>query len=228
MDDSSKNFISRIFTFWDKLNTAQQDLILSNTSFKLYHQGENIHSGENDCVGILLIKSGELRTYLLSEDGREISLYRLYSGDVCILSASCILKNITFDVFIDSEQDSEVFLVNSSVFQKICSENIFAENFSQQKTVERFSDVMWAMQQILFMSFDKRLAVFLLDEISKNGSDSISLTHEQIAKYVGSAREVVSRMLKYFESEGIVELFRGGLKVKDKSKLKKMIKMQDK
>jgi len=222
MDDKNMTFICETLTFWDKLNAQEQALILNNIMPVKYRQGANIHSGENDCVGILLIKSGELRTYILSEDGREVTLYRLVKGDVCILSASCILKNITFDVHIDAEHDSEVLLINSNVFQQICNENIYAENFSYKAVVDRFSDVMWAMQQILFMSFDKRLAIFLLDELSKNGTDSISLTHEQIAKYMGSAREVVSRMLKYFENEGFVKLFRGDVKVIDKKSLREL------
>ena len=81
---------------------------------------------------------------------------------------------------------------------------------------------MWVLQQVLFMSMDKRLAIFLLDEISKNHSDTVSLTHEQIAKYMASAREVVSRMLKYFATEGIVEVSRGGIKVLDKKRLRAM------
>ena len=76
------------------------------------------------------------------------------------------------------------------------------------------------MQQILFMSFDRRLAVFLIDELSRSTTDSIQLTQDQIAKYMGSAREVVSRMLKYFSAEGIVEVHRGGIKILDKSKLR--------
>jgi len=150
-----------------------------------------------------------LRTYILSEDGRDITLYRLGPDEICILSASCILENITFDVHIDAEKDCEVLLVKSSVFQQICNENIYAENFSYKSMIDRFSDVMWAMQQILFMSFDKRLTIFLLDEVARTGSNTIVMTHEQIAKYVGSAREVVSRMLKYFENEGYVNLSRG-------------------
>lgn len=224
MNNINRKFISDNLMFWDNLDNKEQNLILSNVHNKEFKRGENVHSGENDCVGVLLIKRGELRTYILSEDGREITLYRLTKGDVCILSASCILKNITFDVFIDAEIDSEVLIINSSVFQQVCDKNVYAENFSYEKTMERFSDVMWAMQQILFMSFDKRLAIFLIDEISRNGSDSISLTHEQIAKYIGSAREVVSRMLKYFENEGYVNLYRGGLTVKDKNGLKKLIR----
>ncbi len=78
------------------------------------------------------------------------------------------------------------------------------------------------MQQILFMSMDKRLAIFLSDESARLGSDTIKLTHGQIALYMGSAREVVSRMLKYFSSEGIVEVSRGGIKILDKKRLRKL------
>ena len=136
-----------------------------------------------------------------------------------MLSASCVLKTITFDVFIDAEEKSEVFIINSKIFAELSEKNVYVENFALAIATERFSDVIWAMQQILFMSFDKRLAIFLIDETAKNGNNSLKLTHEQIAKYMGSAREVVSRMLKYFVSEGIVELSRGGIKIINKEKL---------
>jgi CRP/FNR family transcriptional regulator len=215
-------FIREALPFWNKLSTQEQQLILNNVANVHYNQGENIHRGENDCIGMLLLISGELRTYILSEDGREITLYRLMPGDICVLSASCILQSITFDVHIDAELDSEILLINSTVFQKLCT-NIYVENFSYKMAVDRFSDVMWAMQQILFMRFDKRLAIFLLDETARIGTDSLSVTHEQIAKYMGSAREVVSRMLKNFENEGLVELSRGGIKILDKKKLRELI-----
>jgi CRP/FNR family transcriptional regulator len=210
-------------SFWDHLNPNQKTMLLENTMPVSYKRAENIHRGENDCVGVLLIKSGELRTYILSEDGRDITLYRLGSDEICILSASCILENITFDVHIDAEADCEVLLLKSSIFSQICNENIYAENFSYKSMIDRFSDVMWAMQQILFMSFDKRLTIFLLDEVARTGSNTINMTHEQIAKYIGSAREVVSRMLKYFENEGYVNLSRGKIEVIDKVQLKEII-----
>lgn len=218
-----KTFLYNAFTFWDKLSFVEKELIINNATILHYKQGENIYSGGKDCLGVLIIKDGGLRTYILSEDGREITLYRLNQGDICILSASCILKNITFDVHIDAEVDTEIIIINATIFQKICNQNIYVENFTNKTTVERFSDVMWSMEQILFMSFDKRLAIFLIDEISRNDNDTITLTHEQIAKYMGSAREVVSRMLKYFANEGIVELSRGIVKVVNKKKLRKLI-----
>jgi CRP/FNR family transcriptional regulator len=103
------------------------------------------------------------------------------------------------------------------------TENVYVENFSLKETAGRFSDVMWTVEQILFMSFDKRLAWFLLDEASRTKSDEIPLTHDQIARYIGSAREVVSRMLRYFVGEGLVEQYRGGIKIVDKKRLREMI-----
>jgi len=223
IDRDNITFLKSKFDFISRLSQAEQEELFANTSQISYKKGHNIHSAENDCIGVLLVKSGELRAYILSEGGKEATLYRLYPGDVCILSASCLMHNITFDVFIDAEVDSEILLVSAGVFAKLQDSNIYVENFALSVMVDKFSDVMWAMEQILFKSFDSRLATFLLDESAKRGSDRIDLTHEQIAKYMASAREVVSRMIKYFEKEKLVTLHRGGLTITDKAGLRKLI-----
>ncbi len=210
-------------TFWDKLTDKQKDKIIKNTSVVRYQKDSSIHTADLDCVGLLLPKTGTLRVYILSEEGREVTLYRIRSGSVCILSAACVLQSITFDVSIDAVTDCELLQLDSAVFLSIMQENIYMEAFAYKKATERFSDAMWAMQQILFMSFDRRLALFLLDETSKTGSQSLRMTHEEIAKYMGSAREVVSRMLKYFSSEGLVRLSRGEILITDHKKLTTLI-----
>lgn len=214
--------LSNRLPFWNNLSEAEAKLLLSGTKPILYKQGESIHSPSNECAGVLLVEKGELRTYLLSESGKEVTLFRLGGGNACILSASCLLSNITFDVFIDAQQDTQVLLINSSVFAQLQNSNLYVENFALRLAADRFSDVIWAMEQILFMSFDARLAVFLLDEVSKTGENNLTLTHEQIAKLIGSAREVVSRMLKYFEKEEVVRLHRGGMEIIDKPALRKL------
>ncbi len=221
LNEENLKFFTEALSFWKNLTQVEQELLVINTALVKYSQYENVYSASNECVGVLIIKSGELRTYMLSEKGKEITLYRLNKGEICVLSASCLLKNITFDVHIDAERESEVFLINSSVFSKLISENVYVENFSLRVVVDKFSDVMWAMEQILFMSFDRRLAIFLLDESARSGDDTITLTHEQIAKYMGSAREVVSRMVKYFAKEGIIETHRGGIRIIDKARFRK-------
>lgn len=222
VNNEDKDMIHHVLTFWEKIKPKEQELILSHAINVKYRQGERIHSSGNDCAGVLIIKRGRLRVYILSEEGREITLYRLDQKDVCVLSASCILKNITFDVHIDAEEFSEIILVNSDAIDKI-SKNIYVENFMLNEAVTRFSDVMWAMEQILFLKFDQRLAIFLLDETSRDKSIIITRTHEQIARHLGSAREVVSRMLKYFAKEGFVELSRGEVRVINKNELRKII-----
>ncbi len=223
LNKENKMFLQDNLTFWNKLSDSESSLLLNNISDLVFKKGENVHSADNDCIGVIIVKSGELRTYILSEEGKEITLYRMSKGEVCVLSASCLVKDITFDVYIDAEVDTEVLLINSYTFSQLQSKNIYVENFILQTTVSRFSDVMFAMQQILFLSFDKRLASFLIDEAVKNNSDDIKLTQEQIAKYIGTAREVVTRMLKHFENDGIISLYRGGVEIIDKNSLRKML-----
>lgn len=216
-------FLTDTLTFWQHLSSTQQQTLLDYTKLITYPQGYTIHGGGADCIGVLLVKEGTLRTYLLSEDGKEVTLYRLSAGDVCILSASCLLKNITFDVHIDAEVTTQILLLDSSIFAQLTCENVYVENFSYKIAAEKFSDVIWTMEQILFMSFDKRLALFLLDEAHKAHSNTLYFTHEQIAKYMGSAREVVSRMLKYFANENWIQLSRGSITLLDPTSLHKLI-----
>ncbi len=207
------------FPFWDDLSEIEQEGLCRTSYAITFPKGKSIHNGE-ECTGVILVRSGCLRVSMLSEDGKDLTLYRLYPGDLCILSASCALRTITFDVHVDAEETSQCLVVSGCAFSELAEQNPAVKIFALETTVSRFSDVMWVMEQILFMSFDRRLAIFLLDESAKAGSDTIYLTHEQIARYMGSAREVVSRMLKYFSAEGIVENTRGGIRILDKKKLR--------
>ena len=212
--------LEKSFPFWKNMTDEDKETFIRSSHSVNFKRGTNIHDGR-ECTGVILIRSGSLRLYMLSDEGKEITLYRLFPGDMCILSASCVLNEITFDVFIDSEENSECVVVGGCALEELSRRVPEVRLFTLETALSRFSDVMWVMQQILFMSMDKRLAIFLLDEISKTGSDTVKLTHEQIAKYMGSAREVVSRMLKYFASEGIISSTRSeGIKILDKKKLR--------
>lgn len=210
-----------IFPFWDKINEQDKDDICRGSLAVTYKKGTTIHDG-SECSGVILVRTGCLRVYIMSDEGKDVTLYRLYEGDICVLSASCVLDTLTFDVFVDAEVDSECYLVPGCAYAAASEHNKEIKIYTLETAVSRFSDVMWVMQQILFMSMDKRLAIFLCDESSRIASDVIELTHEQIARYMGSAREVVSRMLKYFASEGLVEVSRKGVKILDKRALKSM------
>jgi CRP/FNR family transcriptional regulator len=222
ISEKDMEYLPKILGFWDELTNVQKDLLTSYLEEVKYEKGERIHGGGVDCVGVLLIKRGNIRVYILSDEGKEVTLYRLGDNDICILSASCVINQITFDVHIDAESNCEVLKVSPVIFEKLCRQNVHVENFTNRIIIDHFSESMWAMQQILFMSFDKRLAIFLYDEITRIKDNKIKMTHEQIAKYIGSAREVVTRMLNYFAEEDIVRLSRGVVEVIDKKKLQEL------
>ncbi len=210
-----------IFPFWDGISDTDRDYICQNTHAVAYPKGKNIHDG-SECSGVIIVRSGSLRLYIMSDEGKDITLYRLHRGDLCMLSASCVLEAVTFDVFVDVEEDSECYVIGGPAFAAVSKRSPDIQIFALETAVSRFSDVMWVLQQILFMSMDRRLAIFLSDEAARTGSDTISMTHGQIARYMGSAREVVSRMLKYFANEGIVEVSRGDVKIIDKKRLRRL------
>lgn len=223
MEQSDRKLLGEILPFWDKLKESEKNQIIEHTILSTYKDGQNIHGGYEDCTGVVAVKSGRIRAYLLSEEGKEVTLYRLLEQDVCLLSASCIMKNISFDIYMDAEGPTELFVVNSAVYDKIAKDNPAVGSFMTELISMRFSEAMWVMEQILFMKLDRRLAMFLLEQANLEDGDTITLTHEQIAGHMGSAREVISRMLKYFSNEGIISVSRKGIKILDRKKLTEFI-----
>lgn len=207
------------FPIWDQLRPEQQDKILNSLIFKSVTKGTVLHNGSMDCTGLLLIKSGQLRAYILSDEGREITIYRLFDRDLCLFSASCMLRSIQFEITIEAEKDSELWIIPPDVYQGIMAESAPVANYTNELMASRFSEVMWLMEQVMWKSLDKRLAAFLLDEASIEGINSLKITHEVIANHLGSHREVITRMLRYFQSEGMVKLSRGMVTILDEAKL---------
>lgn len=216
-------FMREAFPFWNQLTQRQQTLLEQSVSSSSYRKDQRLHDGAQDCMGLILVLSGHLRAFILSDSGKEITIYRLFERDICIFSASCMLKNISFDIYIEAAEDSRILLIPTAVYNELNQTCLAVSNFTSQLISSRFSDVMWVMEQVLFMSFDRRLANFLLEQSAIAGSSTFRITHETIAKNMGSAREVVTRMLKYFQSEGMVSLSRGGITITDPKKLERLL-----
>ncbi len=211
--------VSEYFPIWDKLTAAQQDLLSRSATPRSVKKGTVIHNGSLDCTGLYLVRSGQLRAYILSEEGREITVYRLFERDVCLFSASCIMRSIQFDIVIEAEKDTELLSIPPEIYKGILEESAPLSNFTTEIMASRFSEVMWLLEQILWKSFDKRLADFLLEESALEGTRSLKITHEAIGSHMGNPREVVTRMLRYFQSEGMVKLSRGTVEITDSGKL---------
>ena len=211
-----------IFPIWDKLNPTQQNRILGSLITQKVNKGTLLHNDSNDCTGLLLIKSGQLRAYILSDEGREVTLYRLFDRDMCLLSASCMIHSLQFDLMIAAEKDTELWIIPTDVYKSIMEESAPAANYTNELMAIRFSDVMWLIEQIMWKSMDKRVAAFLLDESAIEGTADLHITHETIANHLGTHREVVTRMLRYFQTEGIVNLSRGTVTILNPDQLRKL------
>ena len=198
-----------------KLTKEQQKRIQEAVTEKSVEKGTVLHDGAAVCTGILVVQSGMLRAYILSEEGREITLYRLFERDVCLFSASCMMSGIQFEVTIEAEKDTRVWVIPTKVWKQLNEESAVLANYTNELMADRFTNVMWLIEQIMWKSFDKRLAEFLLEEASVEGTSLLKITHEVIGNHLGTAREVVTRMLRYFQSEGMVKLSRGMVEITD-------------
>lgn len=210
------------FPIWEKLEPAQQNRLLDSLIARKVEKGTVIHNGSMDCTGLLVVESGQLRAYILSDEGREITLYRLFDRDICLLSASCMIRSIRFDVTVVAEKDTRLWIIPAEVYKGVMESSAPAANFTNELMATRFTDVMWLIEQIMWKSLDKRLAAFLLEEAAIEGSNELKITHEAIANHMGSHREVITRMLRYFQGEGLVRLSRGTVAILDEERLKSL------
>ena len=212
--------IAQFFPVFSQLTPQQQKMVLDYTAIRTVPAGTVVHNGAVECTGFLLVRSGQLRAYTLSEEGREVTIYRLFDHDCCLFSAACIMSSLQFEVIIETEKDSEIFIIPPSIYQKLMNESLPVSKYTNDLMASRFSEVMWLMEQIMWKSFDKRLAAFLVEESSIEGTKLLKITHEKFANHMGTAREVVTRMLRYFQGEGLVKLARGTIEITDEPGLR--------
>jgi CRP/FNR family transcriptional regulator len=211
--------LEECFPIWNKLTAEEQAVLSDAARRRTVPAGTMLHNGSADCVGLLVVQSGELRAFLVSPEGKQVTIYRLFERDVCLFSASCMLHSIQFDVAIEAEKESELWIIPADVYKRLMERSLTISGYTNELMASRFSEVMWLIDEIMWKSFDKRLAGFLLEQSAADGSDTLCITHEKIAAHLGSAREVVTRMLRYFQSEGLVRLSRGTVELADRKRL---------
>ena len=210
---------SEYFPVWDAMTPQQQEAISAGLVSRTVQKGTLLHGGGRECTGLLLVQSGQLRAFILSSEGREITIYRLFDRDICLFSASCIMRSIQFDIAVTAEKDTQLWVIPAEVYKRIMEQSAAVANYTNEIMASRFSEVMWLMEQVMWNSMDRRVAGFLLQEASIEGTDRLHITHDSIAAHLGTHREVVTRMLRYFQSEGMVKLARSAVELTDRAKL---------
>ena len=213
---------SQYFPVWNKLTDSQQALLTAGLMERKVKKGTILHNGSADCEGLFLVRSGQLRAYILSEEGRELTVYRMFEWDICLFSAACIMSSLQFEIIIQAEKDTELWVIPPYLYKKLMEESAPVANFTNELMGTRFSEVMWLIEQVLWKSMDKRLAAFLLEESVIEETPRLKITHETIANHLGTHREVITRMLRYFQEEGMVALSRGVVEIVEEEKLQRL------
>jgi len=216
--DVLKNYLP----FFKDLNAEQKDKLVNSSYTAFCTKGKSLRSRKDDCLGFVTVKSGRIRVYITSEEGKEITLYRLLERDMCLFSASCAMSNIQFDVMLEAEEDTEVVIISPCVYKELMDTSLPVAKYTNELLSARLSDVMWLMDRVLNQRLDSRLAAFLLEESNLRESDVITITQQQLANHLGTAREVITRMLKHLQKEGCIDIKRGTVLLKAKDKLDKI------
>ena len=206
--------------FWQTLTEDQRRRFAAGLRTQTYRRDGLVAGAGSDCLGVVFVRSGVLRISLLSVEGREAVISRIPAGEACLLTASCRIPAVTFDVQVQAETDCEADVLPAGLFGALMRENLRLENLVYRLMTERFSDVVNALQRMYFMTLRQRVASFLVGETARTGSPELSLTQERLAQAIGSAREAVNRCLKQMEKDGLVRLERGGLTVLDEGALR--------
>jgi len=216
-------YLQNMLPFWDSLTSSEKRKLQNGILFRTFSKGQIIHNGANDCLGLFLVISGQVRVSLTSENGKAITLYRLLERDICIFTAACMLKNIDFEVYVEAEKETEALLIPTMLLDTPSKTNLAVNEYTKELLSSKFSDVVYILGQTLFSSFDKRLANFLLEQSNIELSNTIEMTHEAIANNLGTAREVVTRMLKTFQVKGLVLLHRSKIEILDRRQIQNIV-----
>ena len=202
--------------FWGALTAYEQETMQACAQIRCYRKGELIYSKEQECLGLIRVLSGSVRTFMLSEEGREVRLYRVDEMDTDVLSASCVMNQIAFETQMVADSNCTLLIVPAVCLKTFKESNLHVRCFLFEKLGERFSDVMLKMQAILFTRLDQRIASALL----LHGGKTVRVTHEQLAGEVNSTREAVSRILKDMERQSLIHLGRGQIVLSDPDALR--------
>lgn len=226
--------------FWKNLSQDEKERTLSFSAIRDYKKGNILHATDSDCLGLAMVLEGAVRAYMMSEEGREITLYHIHAGEWDVLTASCIMYQITFDTQMILEEDSRILVVPTIVLAELKDRNVYVRSFIYESLTERFSDVMWTIQQILFYGIDQRIAAYLIHRAEEQGCyfqtgakaiasgfepsncPEIKVTHEEIAREINTAREVVARIVKHFINDGLIQTGRGKIRILDPGALYKL------
>lgn len=200
------------FPFYAAMGEADKALLRSKVLPREISKGQIMTGDNHRCTGIPLVLKGRLRLFRLSERGREMTLYRIAEGELCILAAVCVLGDTEYDFTIEAEKDTMLAVLPPDVFKELLYRSDSFRSYIFNELASRLILSIDTIEMLIFMSIEERLAEFL--QRSANAAGEVKITHEQLAVELGSSREVITRQLQKMAEKGILTLKRGKIVLK--------------
>ncbi len=189
---------------------------------KKVEKGEILSVEGGSCGYIPLVERGIIRVFKIGSSGREVTLYRIGPGESCILTVSCALTNKEFPAVAKVEKEGEIFLIPSQIFKDWLERFAFWKRYVFELLSKRLLSILEKLDDISFRRMDGRVAEFLLNHLPEN-KRIVRVTHQEIARELGSSREVISRILKELEKERVITLHRGKIEILNPAALRRLI-----
>lgn len=214
--------ITDFLPFWEELDEEDRILLKQHAQRLPVASGTAFRETADEPAGIMLIEKGLLRIYMLSAAGQEMTLYRLQAGEVCILPAAFLLPDLPFDIVAETERETILWSLPARIFAQLAEHSLPVARWNSRLLSDRLLTMTACISQLLWKHLDSRLAGFLLEESRIEQTSSLRITHERLAGHLGTAREVISRILQHFQREGLVRLTRGTVEILDSEGLRRL------
>lgn len=217
--DQELTFLRSALPFWDCLSEEDREMLVRNIQILTVSAGELVYNAGDKCLGVLFLREGRLRVYLAGADGREITLYFIGLNDMTMLASSCILNTPALPVTVEAEEDAQLYVIPPQVYTHLLTSCPDAERYLTQALNHSFRLTLKAVESVVFLTLEQRMALLLLQQRSFEQSPRLHLTQEKLSRQLGTAREVVSRQLRRFADSGCLRTFRGGIELLDEEAL---------
>ena len=218
--DSKKDCAAETLPFWNLLTKSQKNKIQEKCFKEIIKRGSLFLGNSDDTRGLMLIRSGTMRAYMVSSEGRELNTYHFHPGDICLLSAPQVLPKINFECLLEATEDVQALSIRVEDFRAIVNENKELELYIYKLFTERYTNIVSLLLGVVFDKVDKRLAKYLLEEAEKGRGKTVLATHDHIACEIGSAREVVSKTLKQMAKSGLISISYNRIEILDSEALR--------
>ena len=190
---------------------SKELLVTQGIRKSLTHKQVLVRPG-NECAYLPFVLKGTLRIYKTSESGKELTLYRIEQGESCILTATCILSGGSFPAIAEAEGATDIMLLPSRLLVSLVEEHAEWRKFVFGLYSQRLEIVLALVEEVAFYHVDTRIAAYLVKS-AKGRQNVVSRTHAEIASELGTSREVVTRILKDFEVDGLITTLRGRIRI---------------